>query len=140
MVSIDEVAEVQPALVSAMGELLRQLGSGTTSRELLTELAEDPASVLFVARRDGVVVGAATLGMFRTAGGLHGRIEDVVVDAGARRRRVGEMLVLACMERARERDAVVVTLNSAPTRVAANELYRKLGFQRRDTNSYAWRP
>jgi hypothetical protein len=31
-------------------------------------------------------------------------------------------------------------LNSAPARVAANGLYRKLGFEMRDTYSYVWRP
>lgn len=140
MVSVEEVVDFQPALVPTMQALLQQLGSGTTSLQLLTELVEDPASVLFVARRDEVVVGTATLGSFRTAAGLHCRIEDVVVDSSARGQKVGEMLVLACLERARERGAFAVTLNSAPTREAANGLYRKLGFERRDTNSYMWRP
>ncbi|HYZ00263.1 MAG TPA: GNAT family N-acetyltransferase [Candidatus Binatia bacterium] len=140
MVSVEEVVEVQPALVPELQALLQQLSSGTTTLELLTELVEDPGSALFVARRDGLVLGSATLGSFRTAEGLHCRIEDVVVDFSARRQRVGEKLVLACMERARERGAFAVTLNSAPARVAANGLYRKLGFEQRDTNSYVWRP
>lgn len=140
MVSVEEVIEVQPDLVPQMQALLQQLGSGTTTLRLLTELAEDPGSALFVARRDGVVVGSATLGSFRTAAGLHCRIEDVVVDSSLRGQRVGERLVLACLERARECGAFAVTLNSAPARVAANGLYRKLGFELRDTNSYVRRP
>ncbi len=36
--------------------------------------------------------------------------------------------------------ASTVSLTSRPEREAANRLYRRLGFVRRETNVYVWRP
>jgi ribosomal protein S18 acetylase RimI-like enzyme len=63
-------------------------------------------------------------------------IEDVVVDESARRQGVGEALTEAMVEQARARGCVTVDLTSRPSREAANELYQKQGFARRDTNVY----
>ena len=53
----------------------------------------------------------------------------------------GHLIEYPCALRpSADRGAFAVTLNSAPARVAANALYRKLGFELRDTNSYVWRP
>jgi ribosomal protein S18 acetylase RimI-like enzyme len=39
-----------------------------------------------------------------------------------------------------EEGAETVALTSRPEREAANRLYRRLGFVRRETNVYVWRP
>jgi ribosomal protein S18 acetylase RimI-like enzyme len=77
-----------------------------------------------------------TLVTFRIASGLRAWIEDVVVSDSARGRGVGEALSRAAIERARDQGARTVELTSRPQRTAANALYQKLGFIRRDTTVY----
>jgi len=59
-----------------------------------------------------------------------------VVDSAARGHGVGEALNQAAIAEARARGAVTVDLTSRPSREAANRLYRRIGFVRRDTNVY----
>jgi ribosomal protein S18 acetylase RimI-like enzyme len=35
---------------------------------------------------------------------------------------------------------IAIELTTAPEREAANRLYARLGFERRETNVYVWRP
>jgi ribosomal protein S18 acetylase RimI-like enzyme len=94
------------------------------------------ASVLLLAEEDGEVVGAMTLVVFTIPTGVRAWIEDVVVDEAARGRGVGDALNRAAIERAREAGARTVDLTSRPSREVANHLYRRLGFEQRDTNVY----
>ena len=60
------------------------------------------------------------------------------MDAGARGHGVGEALNRAAIEEARSRGAITVELTSRPSREAANRLYRRLGFEQRETNVYRY--
>jgi ribosomal protein S18 acetylase RimI-like enzyme len=60
----------------------------------------------------------------------------VVVDERARGRGVGEALTREALRRARERGARTVDLTSRPQREAANRMYGRIGFQRRETHVY----
>lgn len=64
------------------------------------------------------------------------RVEDVVVDEVYRGKGLGKRLMRHLIARARKRKAQFVGLNSNPSRVAANRLYKKLGFKLRKTNAY----
>ena len=74
--------------------------------------------------------------VFRIPTAVRAIIEDVVVDAAARGRGVGEALTNAAVARARAEGCRTVDLTSRPSREAANRLYQRLGFQPRDTNVY----
>jgi ribosomal protein S18 acetylase RimI-like enzyme len=67
---------------------------------------------------------------------LRAWIEDVIVDESMRGQGVGEALTEAMLDEARARGCVTVDLTSRPSREAANRLYQKLGFERRDSNLY----
>jgi ribosomal protein S18 acetylase RimI-like enzyme len=96
-----------------------------------------PASTLLVARRaDGGIVGMLTLATFRIPTGMRAWIEDVVVDEAARGQGVGEALCRTALDTAAAAGARTVELTSRPSREAANRLYRRLGFQPRQTNVY----
>jgi ribosomal protein S18 acetylase RimI-like enzyme len=71
---------------------------------------------------------------------MHGLIHDVVVDEAARGRGAGEALVREAQRIAGEVGARSVELTSRSEREAANRLYRRLGFEPRETNVYVWRP
>ena len=102
-----------------------------------------PGTHLLVARaspdgRPPAIVGTLTLVVFRIPTGVRAWIEDVVVDESARGRGVGEALTVAAIGLATGAGARTVDLTSRPTREAANRLYRRLGFELRDTNVYRY--
>ncbi len=74
---------------------------------------------------------------FRIPTGRRAWIEDVVVDEAAAGQGVGGMLTRAMIDRAEELGCTTVDLTSRPSREAANRLYEREGFVRRDTN--VWR-
>jgi ribosomal protein S18 acetylase RimI-like enzyme len=134
-VQISVVESVSPELVDAFSALLPQLSSTSPpSASELAELVDSPATSLLVARDGDAIVGTLTLAVFRIPTGVRAWIEDVVVDEAARGRGVGEALTLHAVELARAAGARSVELTSRPTREAANRLYRRLGFEPRETN------
>lgn len=137
-VVVDIAREADDALSEAMTRMVPQLSSSNPvpDRAALAEIVSSPSTTLFVARLDGIIVGTLTLAVFRIPTGLRAWIEDVVVDESARGHGVGEALNLAALAEARRRGCVTVDLTSRPSREAANRLYERLGFVRRETNVY----
>lgn len=137
-VEIVECDAVDPEVVAAFQRLTPQLSSSSPppTAEQLAEIVASPATVLFLARSGGEIVGSLTLAMFRIPTGLRAWIEDVVVDESARGQGVGEALNRAALERARASGARTVDLTSRPSREAANRLYQRIGFVQRETNVY----
>jgi ribosomal protein S18 acetylase RimI-like enzyme len=141
MVTVDEAREVTDELVAAVGQLVGQLSStaaGPTRAELEAVVAS-PATRLLLAQDDGDLVGMLTLAVFRIPTGVRAWIEDVVVDGAVRGRGVGEALSRRALELAEGAGAKTVELTSRPSREAANRLYRRLGFEIRETNVYRYR-
>lgn len=137
---VGTVHAVDDELVEAFNRLIPQLSSSSPppSRDHLTSLVDSDNTVLFVARVDGRILGSLTLAFYQIPTGTKAWIEDVVVDAEARGRGVGELLNLAALEEARARGAKNVSLTSRPARDTANRLYQRIGFQARDTNVYRY--
>jgi ribosomal protein S18 acetylase RimI-like enzyme len=133
-----ECTEVTPDVVAAFERLIPQLSSSNPppTREHLERIVESPATVLLVARHDGTIVGSLTLVLFRIPTATRAWIEDVVVDESARGKGVGEALNREAIARAIAAGAATVDLTSRPSREAANRLYARIGFERRDTNVY----
>jgi ribosomal protein S18 acetylase RimI-like enzyme len=97
------------------------------------------ATSLLVARDDdGTVLGTLTLVVYRIPTGVRSAIDDVVVDHAARGRGVGEVLTQAALDLAAKHGARTVDLTSRPTREAANRLYARMGFERRETNMWRY--
>ncbi|HUQ64224.1 MAG TPA: GNAT family N-acetyltransferase [Acidimicrobiales bacterium] len=141
MVSVEEATSVTPELMEAFDRLVPQLSqsSPVPTEVEAAEIVESPTSVLLVARDDaGVVVGSLTLVLFRIPTGVRAWIEDVVVDESVRGQGVGEALGREALRRADAAGARTVDLTSRPSREAANRLYKRLGFEQRETNVYRW--
>jgi ribosomal protein S18 acetylase RimI-like enzyme len=138
-ITVTVADEVTDELVDAFARLIPQLSSSSPapSAEVLAEIVDSPATHLLVARdADERIVGSLTLVLFRIPTGLRAWIEDVVVDGEARGQGVGEALNRYAIDVAAERGARTVDLTSRPSREAANRLYRRLGFEPRETNVY----
>ena len=136
---IEAAEHATEELWDAFQRLVPQLTSNNPppSRDHLAALVGSGASTLLVARAaDGSIVGAANLTVYPVPTGIRAIIEDVVVDQSARGQGTGEALVRRCLEIAREKGARGVSLTSNPKREAANKLYLKMGFKKRETNAY----
>jgi len=137
-VEIQRVITVDPELVDAFARLMPQL-SETARVPTADELAEIARTAHLLVARDPAIVGVLTLHLYRIPTGFSARIDDVIVDTVVRGRGVGEALTREAIERARTAGAKAVNLTSHPRREAANRLYQRLGFERRDTNVYVYK-
>jgi ribosomal protein S18 acetylase RimI-like enzyme len=140
VIVIERAAEATSELVDAFARLLPQLSRASTppGAAELAEILAAPTTRLLVAREGehGPIVGTLSLALYRVPTGMRAWIEDVVVDEGSQGKGVGEALSREAIRLAREAGARTVDLTSHPSRAAANRLYQRLGFVRRDTNVY----
>jgi ribosomal protein S18 acetylase RimI-like enzyme len=136
-VEIAPAQDTSPELMDALTRLLAQLTNHAppTATDIQNLLAT-PGSTLFLARVETVIVGAATLTIYRIPTGIRARVDDVVVDESARGKGIGEALMQACIAKARAAHAESLVLSSGASRTAANHLYQKLGFERWESNHY----
>jgi ribosomal protein S18 acetylase RimI-like enzyme len=133
---IEVATELTEELVEAFARLVPQLSdraTAPTSAELVSIL-QSPSVRVLLARDDERIVGTLTLALFPIPTGVRAWIEDVVVDESARGQGAGEALTREAIRLAADGGARTVDLTSRPDRTAANRLYEKLGFRRRETN------
>jgi ribosomal protein S18 acetylase RimI-like enzyme len=138
---VERATEADEALAAAVARLVPQLSPGRQPAGLaeLAALVAAPGTNLIVARDGADVLGMLTLIVYRVPTGIRAWIHDVVVDETARGRGIGEALAAEALRLAEEEGAISVELTTRQERVAANRLYRRLGFERRETNVYVWR-
>ncbi len=153
-ITVDVAQTADAELHAIVAHLVPQLSRSSKAPSLarLTRIIEDPATTLLLARAgtgeapaapggpgvsgQGQVVGMLTLAVFTLPTGVRAWIEDVVVDDASRGAGVASTLVRAAIDRAEAEGARTVDLTSRPDREAANRLYVRLGFERRETNVY----
>lgn len=136
---IEIATRADDELYEAFQRLVPQLTQNNPppTYEDLAALINEPSSTLLLARNEsGQIVGALTLTVYRVPTGIRSIIEDVIVDLSARGQGIGESLMQQGIEIARQKGASNIALTSNPMRVAANKLYIKMGFEKRETNAY----
>jgi ribosomal protein S18 acetylase RimI-like enzyme len=142
MLRIELPDELSDELVDAFSRLLPQLSASAPIPDAVAvkEIVSSSATTVLAARDDEGIVGLLTLAVFRAPTGLRAWIEDVVVDEAVRGRGIGEALTREAVRLAGERGARTVDLTSRPSREAANRMYEKAGFRKRETNVYRYEP
>lgn len=137
---ISEVTEVTPELMAAFERLIPQLSRSNPppSEDEVQAMIDSDSSILYIAEEDGVILGSLTLALFRIPTALRAWIEDVVVDDAARGKGLGRTLTEVAIQRASDAGATTVDLTSRPSREAANRLYQRIGFEKRETNVYRY--
>jgi len=136
--TILQLKKVNEKTLKEMRELLAQLSPTLSlSHERLAQTIENSQSAVFVAKDKGKIVGTATMLFCHSlSGGLHGFVEDVVVDEKVRGKGIGKALMEKLIALAKKRGVHHINLTSRPEREAANHLYQALGFKKRKTNMY----
>ena len=135
---IERAEKATPELHAALARLLPQLNPTLQVPDMarLERLLADPDVTLLLARDGDDVVGTTTVIVYTTPFWIKARLDEVVVDAAARGKGVGEALVKAALEVGREKGAQVAELQSGrgSNRDDAHRLYERLGFRIRDSD------
>jgi ribosomal protein S18 acetylase RimI-like enzyme len=139
-VEIVALDSITPVFLEALHRMIPQLAPGTPlpSRAQLQKVIDCPVNTLFAARVNDRTVGTLTLTMVVTPTGTTGWVADVVVDDLVRGKGIGEKLVREAIAHAKSLGARYVDLSSRPAREAANRLYQRIGFAKRETNYYRY--
>jgi ribosomal protein S18 acetylase RimI-like enzyme len=138
-VRIERVTEGSPDVLGAMRSLVPQLSASAVppAESDVRRILRQRSTFLLVARsEENDIVGMLTLALISIPTGVRAWIEDVVVETSARGSGIGAALVEEALRTAEREGARSVDLTSRPDREAANRLYRRLGFARRETNVY----
>ncbi|MCC6260630.1 MAG: GNAT family N-acetyltransferase [Anaerolineales bacterium] len=136
---IEIAVQADDELYEAFQRLVPQLthNNPPPALDFLRILLREDSSTLLVARDESRrIVGALNLTVYRVPTGIRSIIEDVIVDQSARGQGIGEALMQRAIEIAKEKGASNIALTSNPMRTAANRLYLRMGFQKRETNAY----
>jgi len=129
---------VTDVVVEAFANLIPQLAPGCPlpTKEDLEAIVNSKHTLLFMAEEHNEFLGTMTLVLNKIPTGDKVWIEDVVVDKSARGKGVGVKLIQYSIDYAKTKKLMSINLTSSPDRVAANQLYQKLGFIQRETNVY----
>ena len=137
---IEAVTHLTAEIHEALGRLLPQLNAklAVPDADRMRRMLDDPDVVLLIARDGERIVGTTTVIVYTTPFWIKARLDEVVVDDSARGKGVGEDLVKAALDVARERGAQIAELQSGRTaaREPAHRLYERLGFQLRNSDVF----
>lgn len=137
---MEELNRFSDADFADLAGLMREMnGQIELSREALERMLADENSHLYVVRSEaGRIVGCACLCIFHEPFRTNGSVESVVVSSSCRGRGLGRELVQHVIAEASRMRVEQLHLTSSPHRIAANALYQKLGFVRKETNCYVF--
>lgn len=85
---------------------------------------------------EGELAGCCCLGIYDSLTGKKACLEDVVVLAEYQGKGGGRMLVEFAVAEAEKHHVKQLLLTSKPARIKANNLYRSMGFEKKETNVY----
>ena len=129
-INIYEATEATPELANAIAALLPQLSTTPHPFGLddLKAIASSKESHLFILAVNGQTAGMIT--------GRKAWAEDLVVDSSWRGHSFGKLLINHVIQFAKDNGPCQLMLTSRPSRIAANALYRSIGFEAKETNVY----
>ena len=138
MTEIVEVKDFIPAYTDAVRKLLEQLTNRPVklTRTTLRKIISQENTHLFFLLADQEIAGMLTVGIYHSPTGGKAWIEDVVVDEKYRGQGLSKQLATHAVRFVKEQGIPLIMLTSNPTRIAANKLYQKLGFEQKQTNVY----
>ncbi len=138
---IERITHVDESVINAFKILIPQLIEENIypSYEDLNKIIDSENVYLyFTFDKEDKVIGTITLVFIRIPTGLKARIEDVIVDKDTRGKGVATAMIWHVIQIAQEKGVTKVDLTSHPNRIAANKLYQKLGFEKRESNVYRY--
>ena len=108
--------------------LRRPAGDSSLFEATFAEIESDPRTAIYVATRDGVVVGTFQTTVLRHLLTRAMHLESVHVHSSERGRGVGTEMMRWALDDARAKGCTRVELTSQKRRVDAHRFYERLGF------------
>ena len=134
---VEELTSCTPQDLADLDALMHELtATSFCNEELLNNALNDANVHVYVIRDEGHIVATGTLCIKHTLEFTIADIESVVVCSKFHGRGYGKELMTAMIEAAKKMNVHHIQLTSRPARIAANQLYQELGFERYETNSY----
>jgi len=134
---VEELSSYSSQDLTDLDALMHELSATSFCNEELLNNALNDANVhVYVIRDGGHIVATGTLCIKHTLEFAVADIESVVVSSKCRGRGYGKELMTAMIEAAKKMNVHHIQLTSNPARVAANQLYQDMGFERYETNCY----
>lgn len=134
---VEELSSYPPQDMADLDALMHELSvTSSCNEELLNNALNDANVHVYVIRDCGHIVTTGTLCIKHTLEFTIADIESVVVSSKCRGRGYGKELMTAMIEAAKKMNVHHIQLTSNPARLAANQLYQELGFERYETNCY----
>ena len=133
--------QVTKQSVSDINNLLRQLVHDPktyrpVSLSHLRSIVGNKVTPVVVVRDGTRVIGLGMLVIVTKFRGQYAYIEDMMVDGEYRGRGLGGAIARKLIAIARAKKVKTIELSTRPSRVPANKLYQKLGFEPKETNVY----
>ena len=134
---LEELSSYSSQDLVELDALMHELSATSFCKEELLNNALNDVNVhVYVIRDESHIVATGTLCIKHTLEFTIADIESVVVSSKCRGRRYGKDLMTAMIEAAKSFKVHHIQLTSRPARVAANQLYQDLDFERYETNCY----
>lgn len=138
MTQIIEIHNYTPEYLEIVQQFLNQLTSQpmVLTEDAFKKILTDLNSHLFFLLKDNEIAGMLTVGIYRSPTGSKAWIEDVVIDNAFRGQGLSKPFLEYAIEFVKQQGIPLLMLTSNPKRIAANNLYQSLGFERKETNVY----
>ena len=134
---IEELKSYTAQDVADRDKLMHELSATSYCNECILEnVMNDVNTHVYVIRKDGHIIATGTLCIMHTLEFTIAGIESVVVCSKNRGRGYSKELMKSMISAAKQMRVHHIHLTSHPKRVAANNLYHSIGFERYDTNCY----
>jgi len=134
---VEELSTFTSKDLSDIDFLMHDLSASSYCDEtLLSNALNDANTHVYVIREDGHIVATGTLCVKHTLEFAIADVESVVVSSIYRGRGYGKKLMNVMIDMAKNLNVHHIQLTSNPKRVAANQLYQDVGFERYETNCY----
>lgn len=137
-ITFKEIDEFRPNYLSDINHLLSQLSNHPVNLEEtdLHDIISSTCSRLFMLLHEGHGIGMISLCSYKSPTGTKAWIEDVVIDSAFRNKGLGRLMMKNVVDIVRCQGDATIMLTSRPSRIAANQLYQSLGFEKKETNVY----
>lgn len=137
-ITFKEIDVFRPNYLSDINHLLSQLSNHPVNLEEtdLRDIISSTCSRLFMLLHEEHGIGMISLCSYKSPTGTKAWIEDVVIDSAFRNKGLGRLMMKNVVDIVRCQGDATIMLTSRPSRIAANQLYQSLGFEKKETNVY----
>jgi len=119
-----------------VSELFRQLSPNKTQLDLEQILDDKNQITVAYCEDNNKIIGIALMCTYKVISGNKGWIEDVVVDSASRGKGIGRKLINLLVEVGEKKELSEILLFTEDHRLAAINLYLKVGFKLKESKIY----